>query len=512
MGKKNLEQLFKDTFTDFKEAPDEKVWDSIEATLDKKKQKRRIIPIWWRLGGVAALLAVLFYIINPFDAPKDSTEEIITDVETLQTNPNAETKIDGMDVDTITKGFEEQGLTDTSDENQGPLDPSSSLTSVDQQTGSKKGLPPKTEDKGVGLITNEASIATAVSKEDTRNSLAQDNPAIAKNETQMDKANEEIVNPSFLENSSVEDAVAKNGENKNDSDKNTISDIFNNDSKEEEGVAENTEKEEEVEKKSIFEAIAEQEEEIEVADASEEKWSVGPSVAPVYFNGSGEGSPIHSSFASNSKSGNVNLSYGLTVSYNIGKRLKIRSGVHRVNYGYDTNEVLFSSSLDGSTSQTIDNINYSDTSRSLVVQSKNEVQTTALSDASVELAANELGALEGKMVQQLGYIEIPVELNYTLIDKKVGVDIIGGVSSLFLVDNTVLLESQDLVTEMGEANNANSVNYSTNIGVGFNYEISPKLQFNLEPVFKYQLNTFSETAGPFRPYSVGVYSGVSFRF
>ena len=39
MGKKNLEQLFKDTFRDFQEVPDEKVWKSIESSLDKKKQK-----------------------------------------------------------------------------------------------------------------------------------------------------------------------------------------------------------------------------------------------------------------------------------------------------------------------------------------------------------------------------------------------------------------------------------------------------------------------------------------
>ena len=47
---------------------------------------------------------------------------------------------------------------------------------------------------------------------------------------------------------------------------------------------------------------------------------------------------------------------------------------------------------------------------------------------------------------------------------------------MFLVDNAVSLESDNLVTEMGEANNANTVNFSTNIGVGFNYEISQKLQ------------------------------------
>ncbi|MEM0932789.1 MAG: hypothetical protein AAGJ12_10005, partial [Bacteroidota bacterium] len=64
MGKKNLEQLFKDTFQDFQELPDERVWNSIEATLDKKKQKKRVIPIWWQLGGVAALFAILFFAIN----------------------------------------------------------------------------------------------------------------------------------------------------------------------------------------------------------------------------------------------------------------------------------------------------------------------------------------------------------------------------------------------------------------------------------------------------------------
>ena len=41
MGKKNLEELFKESFQDFQEVPDEKVWASIEASLDKKKQKKR---------------------------------------------------------------------------------------------------------------------------------------------------------------------------------------------------------------------------------------------------------------------------------------------------------------------------------------------------------------------------------------------------------------------------------------------------------------------------------------
>ena len=80
------------------------------------------------------------------------------------------------------------------------------------------------------------------------------------------------------------------------------------------------------------------------------------------------------------------------------------------------------------------------------------------------------------------------------------------------MDNSISVESDQLATEVGEANNANSINFSTNIGIGFNYEISKKVQFNVEPIFKYQLNTFSDTAGDFRPFAIGVYSGLNFRF
>jgi hypothetical protein len=107
---------------------------------------------------------------------------------------------------------------------------------------------------------------------------------------------------------------------------------------------------------------------------------------------------------------------------------------------------------------------------------------------------------------------VPVELNYAVVDRKFGVHIIGGFSSLFLVDNAVSLESNGKTTEIGEANNINDLNFSTNIGFGLDYNISPKVQLNLEPMFKYQLKTFSDTSGSFQPFSLGVYSGLNFRF
>ena len=283
--------------------------------------------------------------------------------------------------------------------------------------------------------------------------------------------------------------------------------------KNDEQVAENITEKDESEKQSIYDAIAEQEGlEEAVAKNNSGKWSVGPSLAPVYFNGAGDGSPVGADFTANSKTGNLNLSYGVNVAYEVGKKVKIRSGVHRVNFGYNTNDVVFSSTLQAAASNRIANIDYDQNSETILVQSKESAKNNSPVLGAKEVAFNEVPSLEGKMVQQLGYIEVPLEVNYALLDKKFGVDLIGGVSSLFLVNNSVLLESNELVTEMGEANNINSLNFSANFGMGLNYHFTPKFRFNVEPVFKYQLNTFSNVSGNFQPYSIGVYSGFTFKF
>ena len=67
-------------------------------------------------------------------------------------------------------------------------------------------------------------------------------------------------------------------------------------------------------------------------------------------------------------------------------------------------------------------------------------------------------------------------------------------------------------TYIGEANNLNNMSYSTNLGIGLEYKLSKSLNFNFDPMFKYQLNAFSNDAGNFKPYILGIYSGLSYRF
>ena len=80
MSENNLDKLFQEKLANFQEIPDEKVWNSIAASLDNKKRSRKLIPLWWKVGGAAAILAILFFAIDPFST-SESVSPIITDVE-----------------------------------------------------------------------------------------------------------------------------------------------------------------------------------------------------------------------------------------------------------------------------------------------------------------------------------------------------------------------------------------------------------------------------------------------
>src|SRR5690606_25390134 len=128
--------------------------------------------------------------------------------------------------------------------------------------------------------------------------------------------------------------------------------------------------------------------------------------------------------------------------------------------------------------------------------------------APQSMVSNVNGALE----QQFGYIEVPSAVEYSLVDNKFGLNLIGGFSTLFLNNTEVYSVMSKQTSLLSEANNSNSTSYSANFGLGFNYNISQGLKLNLEPMFKYQINTFNNTSGDFRPYFIGIYSGFSFKF
>lgn len=217
----------------------------------------------------------------------------------------------------------------------------------------------------------------------------------------------------------------------------------------------------------------------EKTSSAVKRFSLTTTAAAVYSDQLGRGSAIDEGFAANSSAGEISMAYGINLGYQVSERIKIRTGLNKVSLSHTTQNVNFAAAVNS-----------------------RAVEAELLSFAS---------SAPGHLNQSLGFIEIPAEVEYALINRKIGLNLIGGASTLFLDENMLTLNSAGFSASLGEANNLNQLSFSANLGLGVNYNFSPSFQFNLEPLFKYQLNTFNEVSGV-RPYYFGVYSGLSYKF
>jgi len=247
------------------------------------------------------------------------------------------------------------------------------------------------------------------------------------------------------------------------------------------------------------------EEEKDSKDKKEKKskWIVSTTFSPVYMNLNGSGSALDSKFAENSKSYQTSMSYGVGLKYALNNKWTVRTGVNALNFEYNTNDITFYHSNNGAG---LEHVTENGTGTGMVIENPNPKG----------MAYNEDGVVttryKGIINQRINYIEVPLELSYKILNKKFGIDVIGGVSSMFLSDNRVSVVTSESSTNVGEANNLNKLHFSTNVGLGLRYNFMKTFQANLEPMFKYQINTYNGDAGNFKPYFIGVYSGISFSF
>jgi len=232
----------------------------------------------------------------------------------------------------------------------------------------------------------------------------------------------------------------------------------------------------------------------------DKKWSVGPTVAPVFYNSLQNGSPIDGSLANNTKTSDNALSLGVKVNYQVSNKFFIQSGVNKVELAYNTKNV---NALITSSKNSFNNLN---TDKSGVIL------TPIRGGSSNSRSELNKSGISGDLNQSIEYYELPIEMKYSLYDKKIGLNLVGGFSTLILSNNSVSIISDSNITDLGDANNLNDFNFSGNVGVDLDYKISKSWYLNVAPMFKYQFNTYSGDSGNFRPYYFGLYSGLNYKF
>ncbi|TVZ56322.1 outer membrane protein with beta-barrel domain [Lutibacter sp. Hel_I_33_5] len=237
---------------------------------------------------------------------------------------------------------------------------------------------------------------------------------------------------------------------------------------------------------------------IEEKKSTKNQWLVAPVFAVLNSNSLTKASPIDKDLVNTE--GENSYSYGIQVEYKLNDKWAIQSGIHLQEMSYSNSGLIIDVSSSSKASVSFDSGN---------TYSLSETSSDAISSNA---SLNSL-SLNGNLSQNYGYIEIPVEVKYNLTaaSKKLNTQIVAGFSSLFLNKDELILDIENS-SNAGKSGKLNNLNFSGNLGVEFNYKIDKKWSLNLNPMIKAQLNTFNTDSNGFKPYFVGVYSGIKFQF
>jgi len=244
-------------------------------------------------------------------------------------------------------------------------------------------------------------------------------------------------------------------------------------------------------------------------------WSFGTKFSPVVSVGNSASNEINETSGSDVKGSirsdkpDMNFeekaltSYtgGVNVNYHLSKRISIESGIFYAQKKQGADNLIGSQDNEfGGDNMTV----YTPGGTQSIQQINNK--SVLMSSLSMTYYA-----LDANYVLNAEYVELPLIIRYKLIDQKVSLDVLSGVSTNFLVKNntSIILNNQELWS--GQNEDINSILYGATFGLGVNYNFYQNLTFNVEPTFKYSILPENSAFSQY-PYSFAVFAGFSYRF
>jgi len=251
-----------------------------------------------------------------------------------------------------------------------------------------------------------------------------------------------------------------------------------------------------------------------------QRFLVGASLSPAMgFSRSGENARLAELI--NSEKTRPAYTTGVSVAYKISDRLSIQSGIGLSSIGQTISDVAVYAGLSNHYAVKSSYLYSVETASGLILAGNTDLYLTDSKDRVGTLIQGNMAdpskynlTKVGSDIQQVfRYLELPVMLRYKLIDRKVGLNLSGGLAYGVLVDNSAYTGQGSELIRVGHTEGVSSFNISSQIGLGMEYNISRKVIFNLEPVFRYYVTPLSEISGSlYKPYSVGFSSGFFFKF
>lgn len=505
---KNIDRLFQEKLKDMEVTPNPEVWNAIEQKLQKKK--RRVIPFWWMSIGSAAciLLGVVFLWKNTKNniINDNSSFPVIRDEVELSTKEEKEEeKVIVVDLDEKKEKLKHKEKNRVEEERN---------KTIKSYTAEGKSI----EKKNIGVYES-GSKTKAIN-----NSISIYNNA----KSQSSSIDETILAQKEINVNSNDFLV------KNDDELLVKEDIKLEDDK----VKVSTNKKEEQKKNFIAEVS--EEIDIEKETTSSKKWKINPVLGILQSNSFSDDSPIDESLNSNSFSGENNIAFGVNVEYRINKRWSFKSGVQLQKSSFSSENLVALTQNDVLSYSAVNEMNVSDDSEVLSHEVSDDVpvidsisddlssdggnpdvidipnsESPVVVNPSAEAPKENVDSSDKvtSLRQVYSYIEFPLEAKYTFFRKpRTQISLLTGFSTLFLNENQITSVSGNSEEIIGELTSLNTVNFSGNLGVDFDFLLFDKIHFNINPMFKSQINTLKTNSTDFQPYLIGVYSGIKYQF
>ena len=253
-----------------------------------------------------------------------------------------------------------------------------------------------------------------------------------------------------------------------------------------------------------------------------QRWSVSAIASPTYYSQFSAGSNEVAKQVLESDQTRSSYTGGVGLAYKISSRFSIQSGLYYSSLGQEVGGVNAYSGFQQYDNSKGDH-NFELITALGTVYSRNSdvflnssdlparVQTYYTTDVFDPVKAN-LSYVSSTIYQDLSFLELPIILRYKVVDSRIDLNVIGGMSYNFLLNNSVYAVLDGGKYPVGTTEGLNTVSLSSSLGMGMEYNLTNNLSLNLEPTFRYYLNPFNSGKTGSHPYSLGVFSGISYRF
>ncbi len=281
-----------------------------------------------------------------------------------------------------------------------------------------------------------------------------------------------------------------------------------------------------------WEMLAYHDESLPGEEKKQDRLSLAATFSPVYsYRNLHEDNTSLKEYLNNSENAVISYSGGFNLGYQASRRVRLQTGLVYTRLGvevgsvqavagYDldqlsnfrdisqnANYLVIGNSIGEVTSSSGREVNFS--------QMKMDNQPDSYSGpgnspVDVETAYQ---PLDVTMNQWFHFIEIPVMFQYKIIDHKFDLNLMGGLSTNFLLTDNVTLDENGEKSFFGTTGDIRRINYSGNLGIGIDIDLNKKLLFTFEPQLKYYLNSFNNhNLISTRPYYIGMYTGIRYAF